>query len=408
MIPWRKVVLAVAMLVAPMTAAAEDMVAAGLAERLCGTLAGRVAAEPGGGPLFLRSYDGAAGAGPDAEPALAGAAFTYDNALAVIALTACGRLPEATRIGAALLAAAQADRSGEPGRLRNAYRAGPQQDLPVPPMGWWDAAAGRWAEDPYQVGIATGNVAWAALALLTLHRASGDNRFLAGVPPLLDWVERHARRANGYSGGLHGYDDAPVPLTWTSTEHNTDLAAVFAWAARVDPRRDWSERERHARGAVAALWQADQGRFAVGTLPDGRTVNQALSGLDAQLWPQLLPRASGEWRRALDYVERAHGVAGGFDFNDDRDGLWLEGTAQAALVYRRLGQSEKARRLLDEVAAEVSPGGQVWATRQASISTGLAIGPDSTTDDFRYYRRPHLGATAWAVLAALGWNPFDP
>lgn len=399
--PWRQAVLALATLVIPMTAAAD-----GLEARLCGTLAARVAAEPGNGPLFLRSYDGAAGTGADAEPALAGAAFTYDNALAVIALTACGRLPEARRIGAALLAAAESDRSGEPGRLRNAYRAGPQEQRPVPPMGWWDAAAGRWAEDPYQVGIATGNVAWAALALLTLHRASGEARFLSGVPPLLGWVERHTRRANGYGGGLHGYDDAPQPLAWLSTEHNTDLAAVFAWMAGLGGGGDWRARERHARGFVAALWQGDH--FAIGTLPDGHTVNHASSGLDAQLWPQLLPQAAAEWRRAMAYAERAHGVPGGFDFNDDRDGLWLEGTAQAALVYRRLGRDDQAERLLGTVAAEVSPGGLVWATRQASISTGLAIGPDSTTDDFRYYRRPHLGATAWAVLAALAWNPFDP
>jgi hypothetical protein len=36
----------------------------------------------------------------------------------------------------------------------------------------------------------------------------------------------------------------------------------------------------------------------------------------------------------------------------------------------------------------------------------LAIGPDSIRDDFRYYRRPHLAATAWAALAATAWNPL--
>ena len=32
--------------------------------------------------------------------------------------------------------------------------------------------------------------------------------------------------------------------------------------------------------------------------------------------------------------------------------------------------------------------------------------PTGTVPDFFYYRRPHLGATAWAVLAETGWNPF--
>jgi hypothetical protein len=36
----------------------------------------------------------------------------------------------------------------------------------------------------------------------------------------------------------------------------------------------------------------------------------------------------------------------------------------------------------------------------------LALSADSKSADFYYYRRPHLGATAWSALAALGRNPF--
>jgi hypothetical protein len=42
----------------------------------------------------------------------------------------------------------------------------------------------------------------------------------------------------------------------------------------------------------------------------------------------------------------------------------------------------------------------------ARLTTGLALAPDSRDADFVYWRRPHLGATAWAVLAAKRWNPF--
>lgn len=31
---------------------------------------------------------------------------------------------------------------------------------------------------------------------------------------------------------------------------------------------------------------------------------------------------------------------------------------------------------------------------------------DSVTNDFFYYHLPHLGATAWAAIAATGVNPF--
>ena len=372
-----------------------------LAQRGCETLASRVDEVPGDGPVFLRSYDHADGAGPAAEPALNGA-FTYDNALAAIALVACWQAGRARRIGEALALAATEDRDGPRGRLRNAYRPGAQKERPIPPMGWWSEAHKQWLEDPYQTGTATGNVAWAALALLTLSEATNDPRYRASARHLADWIVANTKDtagAGGFTGGIFADGTRAQVLTWKSTEHAADLVALFAWLGM-------REEHRHARAFLEAIWDKKAGYFPTGAGTDGITVNRATSGLDAQLWPLLLPDAPMHWQSALGYAERAHGVPGGFDFNDDRDGLWLEGTAQAALVYRYLGRADEAKRALSEVAKHVSSGGYVWATREAQITTGLAIGPDSVTDDFRYYRLPHLGATAWAVLAAVGWNPF--
>ncbi|WP_448205983.1 hypothetical protein [Azospirillum sp. sgz302134] len=394
---------------APALAADAPSAAPALAAKACGVLAARVEEISGSGPLFLRSYDSSFGIGQTSEPALGNAAFTYDNALAAIALVACGKTAQALRIGEALLSATTLDRARLKGRLRNAYRAGAQNQKPIPPMGWWDVTANRWFEDPYQVGTATGNVAWAGLALMTLGDATGETRFRAGAAELARWVVEHTRDPRGpggFNGGVQGFDDAPQPLTWKATEHNTDLAALFAWLERTRTPGNWPEAGKAARGFLDAMWTAGESHFPTGTAPDGVTVNRATSGLDAQLWPLLLPGAPEGWRAALDYAERAHGVDGGFDFNDDRDGMWVEGTAQAALAYRAVGRPADADRLLAEVAKEVSPGGYIWATRPERITTGLALGPDSKTDDFYYYRRPHLGATAWAALAAVGWNPF--
>ena len=386
--------------------AAADSPARQLAESTCRALRDRVDVVPGDGPLFLRSYDAASGSGPGAEPALNGA-FTYDNALAAIALRACGDIPAARRIADALWMAAGSDRSNAPGRLRNAYRPGAVTATPVAPMGWWDAAQGRWDEDPYQVGSATGNLAWAALALLTIGDATRDPRYAAGAATIARWIVVHARDERGragFNGGLYGYDDAPQRLTWKSTEHNTDLAAMFDWLARLQPNTDWNRQATLARSFVAAQWGGR--RFIVGTLPDGATPNAKNSGLDAQLWPLLLRDAGPEWRGALAQVEAHYAVGDGFDFNDDRDGTWSEGTAQAALIYRALGDEKKADRCLAWLGGEISAGGLLWATDKPRITTGLALSPQSTRDDFYYYRLPHLGATAWAALAATGWNPF--
>ena len=388
--------------------AAADGAASRLATAACAALRGRVGEVTEAEPVFLRSYDAATGSGAGDESAL-NAAFTYDNALAAIALRACGDVPAARRIADALWLAAGSDRSNVPGRLRNAYRPGAVSATPVPPMGWWNATEGHWSEDPYEVGSATGNLAWAGLALLTLGDATGDPRYAAGAATIGHWISAQAiddRKPAGFTGGLYGYDDKPERLTWKSTEHNIDLAAMFDWLARLQPEAGWQEKAAQARNFVAAQWEAREHRFVVGTLPDGATPNRSNSGLDAQLWPQLLKDALPEWRRAVMQVEKDYAVGSGFDFNDDRDGVWTEGTAQAALVYRALGAEAKAERCLAWLSGEISPGGYLWATDRPRITTGLALSPQSTTDDFFYYRLPHLGATAWAALAATGWNPF--
>lgn len=375
------------------------MAAEPVAMRGCATLAARVEAA-GAGPVFLASYDGV-----ETEPALQGAAFTYDNALAAIALVACGDVPHARRLGDALLAAATTDRADPQGRLRNAYRAGPVGGLPLP-HGWWDSQGDHWAEDPMQVGTATGNVAWAGLALLHVATATGDARYRDGAAILAQWAMTQTwdQLWGGFSGGIHGDGADTLRLGWKSTEHNVDLAALFDWLGRAEQR--WHPPAKAARAFVAAQFLPGEGRFLTGTLPDGRSPNRATSGLDSQVWPLLLDGAPKPWRRAVAYVKRAHGTGGGFDFNDDRDGIWWEGTAQTALALVATGDRAASGAIVERLGGQFAPGGLIWATSIPRLTTGLALAPDSRTADFVYYRHPHLGATAWAVLAAQGWNPF--
>lgn len=381
-----------------------ESVAANLLASQCGVLAGRVDAVPGSAPLLLRSYDAPTSANVANDDALRTAAFSYDNALAVIALSVCGKPAQARRVAEALRLASMGD------RLRNAYREGVVESSPLP-NGWWSESESRWIEDAYQMGTATGNVAWVALAMLTIAAEDNDPGWLAAALRLGNWVIRHARDASvagGFNGGLHGFDGAEQTLAWKSTEHNTDLAALFSLLAAQDDSVAWSRYHDEALAFVAAQWDEGEGRFRVGTLPDGQT-NHSSSGLDALLWPLLLRDAQPDWKRSMDYAIRHHGVGAGFDFNSDRDGIWTEGTAQAALVLAALGRQREADLSLQEVALReraVSSASYLPATDRERISTGLAVSPDSKSADFYYYQRPHLAASAWAVIAAARWNPF--
>ncbi|GLH76508.1 hypothetical protein SSBR45G_14160 [Bradyrhizobium sp. SSBR45G] len=354
--------------------------------------------------VFLRSYE------PDPDesrlPAgLSTTAFVYDNALVAIALVACGRVADARAIGEALARAAWRDRSFTDGRLRNAYRAGPVYDaVPLLP-GWWDDRAKLWAEDAAQDGSSTGNVAWAALALLTLHQATGERTFLSAARRAMEWVMTTSCGADGFCGGVHGYDPQQVRLTWSSTEHNVDVYAVSRWLFRLTGEPRYDEAAQRARRLLDRSFRGDH--FSLGTKPDGSPADDGLLALDVQLWPWMAvtdaPRA---WRDALGFAQTYLAVAGGFDFNGDRDGVWVEGTAQAALAYRLVGDDASYQRLMTGLRADQTPSGLLNATRSRRVTTGLSIDPTGTKPDFFYYRRPHLGATAWAALAETGWNPF--
>jgi hypothetical protein len=375
--------------------------------RYCAPLADAVTSQAAGAnAVFVRSYEH--GENESSLPAgLASTAFVYDNALAVIALVACGNVPSATIIGNALSLAAGNDRSFPDGRIRNAYRAGPVgKGAPALP-GWWDDKQKIWAEDPAQDGTSTGNVAWAALALLTLHQATKQQSFLADAERLIDWVIANVSSGSGFRGGFHGYDPQQVPLTWISTEHNVDVNAAATWLFRLTGDRKYADAASQARRFLDRAFNADH--FLLGTKPDGSLADSGMLALDVQLWPWMaVPDAPAQWRSALNFAATHLAVKDGFDFNGDRDGLWVEGTAQASLAYRIAGDPQRSAQLLTTLEAERTPSGFLNATREARVSTGLSIDPTGTAKeaDFFYFRRPHLGATAWVTLAALGWNPF--
>jgi len=412
------VTIAAAALAMPFTAtAAASEAQQQLARQSCEGLRRAVASDAQGdaaGPLFLTSYriaepgDGGRGA-PPFVPALQDVAFTYDNALAGIALLACGDTPSARRIADAVALAISHDPHFTDGRVRNAYRGGPvHDDKPVLP-GYWDAAKKQWIADAYQASTATGNVAWAALLLLNVHQAAPAPRYLEGATRLLAWIDQHTHAAgdpDGYNGGWYGWDDAQRAQTWKSTEHNLDVAVAAAWAARLTGRAEQAQQGRTALSFVGHMWSPSEQRFFIGTQSDGASTNTGGSGLDAQLWPLLAgPEGACQWEPVLTWVERHHRSGAGYGFSREPDGIWTEGSAQAAatLVARKGSAPDALWQLL---ASQRAGNGLYYATPSPRIATGLAVGPDSTGADFYYYHWPHLGATAWIALAATGWNPF--
>jgi hypothetical protein len=378
-----------------------------LADSSCAAMRSAAQAVAGNGPMLLPSYPSLK-QGDDSTRALENVAFVYDNALAGIALIACGEPAQARRIADALLLAAAHDPSFKDGRLRNAYRSGAVAGEKVELSGYWQSRGNYWSQDPYQVGTATGNVAWASLLLLSVYDSTHDRRYLDAAVAQLHWIQAHTSGTNppAYEGGLFGYDNAQRAQHWKATEHNIDIYAAATWADRESHDTALAQQAKIAGDFVHAMWDNTQHRFLVGTLDDGKTLSRDKSGLDAQAWPLLAfnPHPT-EWNQVWTWIDTQHRSGDGYGYRRQPDGIWTEGTAQVAAAMQASGKPVPDA-LWQLLAAQRSDDGMLYATPQQRIGTDFAIGPTSTYADFFYYHFPHLGATAWAALAAKGWNPF--
>ncbi|MEU9957191.1 Tat pathway signal sequence domain protein [Streptomyces sp. NPDC050982] len=378
-------------------------------------------------------------------------AFTYDNALAILAHLAgggAGGRARAVVLGDALLYAQEHDPVYDDGRLRQAYNVGPYTffDGSLQPDGFVraDGTANVGTQFGF-TGTAVGDMAWAGIALSALARRTGARRFLEGAVRIGAWIERIGRTDEPLGGYKFGVNGANEKLPFTSTEHNTDLVCLFGRLALLTGDRVWRERRARAEAFVGKMWEPDGGFFYTGT-NDGVTVNKSPIPEDTQTWTHLAldSRAysrSLEWAAAelavVDHADRRNSTvpAGqtyeGVTFSSaslvanedapiaefqpkpDRNGVWFEGTAHLALALRdrsRAGDETRARRLVasieraqDLLGAGQTVGGRALPERSGVVS---ASSPLDTGFGFGYYPYRHVGATAWYLLAATRTNPL--
>jgi hypothetical protein len=100
-------------------------------------------------------------------------------------------------------------------------------------------AGQAYREDENAVGSDTGNMAWAALALVQAHallpKRAGDP-YLNAALSLTRWIVASTRvddARGGFSAGMQGFErqagvsEGQDRRNYRSTEHNIDLAALF-------------------------------------------------------------------------------------------------------------------------------------------------------------------------------------
>ena len=375
-------------------------------------------------PRFLVSYELL----PTDEPILKNTAYTYDNALALLAFLASGTeddLKRARLIADAICYAIEHDRYFSDGRLRNAYQGGDLKLFPgwklhgkedtVRMPGWWDVKGDTWYEDEYCVSTYTGNVAWAMIALLSLYEKTGEEEYLNTAITLGEWIEENCKddRGNGgYTGGYEGWEktennpEGQTKILWKSTEHNIDVYVAFSRLYDVTGEEKWKERAKHAKEFIEAMWNKESGHFWPGTQNDGIEINGSCIPLDINAWALIALNESDKYKKGVEWIENncyvELGGFKGFDFNTDGDGVWFEGTAYMVITYQVLTEDSKANQYLKELE-------RAQKEAQNANRKGLvAVSRDGVTNCFDevHNARLHIGTTAWFIFAELGYNPY--
>lgn len=336
---------------------------------------------------------------PTAALDLGDLAFTYDNAVAIVALLARADADATARariLGDSLVYAQQHDPAAD-GRIRTAYY--------VHPFVKSDGVPNFESGGAFDVG----NTAWTGLALMQLNARTASPAYLQSALRLGNWIDvnaRDTRGAGGYTGGLTASGQR---IAWKSTEHNIDTYAFFTMLAQATGDALWQTRAGSALSFIDSMWHADGGFYWIGSLDDGVTANTDPIPEDVQAWSYLATQRAA-YAGSIDWAYRrlaAHdGRFAGVSFsNADRSGVWFEGTGHmAAALALRAAPGDAGR--LDGFLADLE-----IAQRSAPNADGFGIDAASknglkTGDGDAYFAALHVGATGWYCIARSGANPF--
>ncbi|HEX9780838.1 MAG TPA: hypothetical protein VGB20_06470 [bacterium] len=342
------------------------------------------------------------------DPQLHRVAFTYDQALVVLALTH-GR------------------QTGEASRVLDFYRVMP---FPDPATCDYNTAYRVWRCLPtLEYVFQVGPTSWVALAMIRYAEATGRRSFIQKAADLLDWIRR---RVDHHCGGVV-------------------MGIYEPWSSRMSVENNWvyyaalrALAERLAEGPMREAVAAEQRgvRRWLGASGGNRGEGDAVKALDVYTHALLVgpnshlddsfagdQTALAAWAKSwIGAMEASFRVPGGsgYDFTDAQEAqyigrkrvAWLEGTEQAALAFMTWIPFFEARRdsgfarELTTLANEA----HAYVLRQAlTTRAGLAVPNTDAPEPVRTFSdgwlarpatEPALNGTTWTYFVGAGFNPF--
>ena len=178
-------------------------------------------------------------------------------------------------------------------------------------------------------------------------------------------------------------------------------------ATKPEKAAEYRDAAEYAKAFVLSMYDPKLCCFYTGTEEDGITVSDGVIPLDTNslailaMWGEL-----ENPEEILAFAEERMAVGEGYDFSaGDLDGVWNEGTAQMAVCYYLMGNTEKYQAIMAYLQTQTAKDGSIPAADRDGLSTGFVIAGSDML--WEYNNEQSIGATCWLAFAQLGVNPFD-
>jgi hypothetical protein len=331
-------------------------------------------------------------------------AYTYDQALAVIALT----------------------EAGERGRARKLLNA--MRDLQDSSGRWYqgyDASTGDLAGSDCN-RYPTGDIAWMVMAVNFYERRSGDRGYAAVATKALGWLDtlRNTDSGSEKYGSLRLCDGIACQYpNAVSTENNFDAYSAYFWRGELSGSAEYTEKAGLIRDyLIREMWAPSPS--SNGPYHDVNIFWQGFGDFayctDCQSWGVLALGPAGpngeefarslEWlydnpygstRNQQDYSAAVQAVDGFKSCTGEpNDYVWVEGLEGAAAAFYSTADDNRGSHFHNQTAKVVSPnGGVVYSFSDARPQS------ERWVENWRYNS---VATTAWYYFNEVGLNPFVP
>ena len=241
-----------------------------------------------------------------------------------------------------------------------------------------------------------GDNAWLLIAINHYHEAYGNQKYAQLASGLENWL----RQLQDNDGGLHGgFNEDGSVIPKVSEGIITAFNAVPGYDDFHKNILSYLSKNR---------WSANE--TTIVAWPENSAYNYALDlhALSYGAFKEFHKKTLSETERYVNtQIATVSGIeVSGYCFDEDKDVIWLEGTAQMAVAYHQSGNTAKAEQLITEIEKTIitSTASEHSSGIPYTTNHGTTFGTNTLWDHADI--APALSSSAWYLFAKMGFSPL--